>query len=138
MIECPVKPHLDLSHRYLSTKVKWNNPVAVFQSKFRMENDAQLEQGRFTFNHIHRYLHDGCYPSDYTKPDKLHVALRKRAKFLCTRGADLDQVSFRLRPTPAMLNSNIHPQHTYSPCTSTCTTHPAIPSQLPSTTLLCT
>ena len=32
----------------------------------------------------------------------------------------------------------IHPQHTHSPCTSTCTTHPAIPSQLPSTTLLCT
>ena len=32
----------------------------------------------------------------------------------------------------------IHPQHTHSPCTSTCTMHPAIPSQLPSTTLLCT
>ena len=32
----------------------------------------------------------------------------------------------------------IHPQHTHSPRTSTCTTHPAIPSQLPSTTLLCT
>ena len=32
----------------------------------------------------------------------------------------------------------IHPQHTHSPCTSTCTTHPAIPSKLPSTTLLCT
>ena len=32
----------------------------------------------------------------------------------------------------------IHPQHTHSPCTSTCTTHPTIPSQLPSTTLLCT
>ena len=32
----------------------------------------------------------------------------------------------------------IHPQHTHSPCTSTCTTHPAIPSQLPFTTLLCT
>ena len=56
--------------------------LAVFQSKFRMENDAQLEQGRFTFNDIHRYLRDG-----YTKPDKL--ALRKRAKFFCTRGADL-------------------------------------------------
>ena len=32
----------------------------------------------------------------------------------------------------------IHPQHTHSPCTSTCTTHPPIPSQLPSTTLQCT
>ena len=32
----------------------------------------------------------------------------------------------------------IHPQHTHSPCTSTCTTHPAISSQLPSTTLQCT
>ena len=32
----------------------------------------------------------------------------------------------------------IYPQHTHSPCTSTCTTHPAIPSQLPSTTQLCT
>ena len=32
----------------------------------------------------------------------------------------------------------IHPQHTHSPSTSTCITHPAIPSQLPSTTLLCT
>ena len=32
----------------------------------------------------------------------------------------------------------IHPQHTHSTCTSTCTTHPDIPSQLPSTTLLCT
>ena len=32
----------------------------------------------------------------------------------------------------------IHPQHTHSPCTAICTTHPAIPSQLPSTTLLCT
>ena len=52
-----------------------------------MENDAQLEQGRFTFNDIHRYLRDGCYPDGYTKPDKL--ALRKRAKFFCTRGADL-------------------------------------------------
>ena len=42
---------------------------------------------------------------------------------------------------PAMLNSNyIASTHniTHSPCTSTCTTHPAIPSQLPSTTLLCT
>ena len=27
---------------------------------------------------------------------------------------------------------------THSPCTSTCTTHPALPSPLPSTTLLCT
>ena len=52
-----------------------------------MENDAQLEQGRFTFNDIHRYLRDGCYPDGYTKPDKL--ALRKRAKFFCARGADL-------------------------------------------------
>ena len=85
--ECPVKPHLDLSHRYLLRKwIKWNNPVAVFHSKFRMENDAQLEQGRFTFNDIHRYLRDGCYPDGYTKPDKL--SLRKRAKFFCTRGAD--------------------------------------------------
>ena len=32
----------------------------------------------------------------------------------------------------------IHSQHTHTPCTATCTTHPAIPSQLPSTTLLCT
>ena len=31
----------------------------------------------------------------------------------------------------------IHPQHTHSPCTATCTRYPAIPSQLPSTTLLC-
>ena len=29
----------------------------------------------------------------------------------------------------------IYPQHTHSPCTATCTTHPAIPSQLSSTTL---
>ena len=27
---------------------------------------------------------------------------------------------------------------THSPCTSTCTTHPALPTPLPSTTLLCT
>ena len=66
---------------------KWSNPVAVFQSKLRMENDPQLEQGRFTFNDIHRYLREGCYPDGYTKADKL--ALRKRAKFFCTRGADL-------------------------------------------------
>ena len=42
---------------------------------------------------------------------------------------------------PAMLSSNyIASTHniTYSPYTSTCTTHPAIPSPLPSTTLLCT
>ena len=32
----------------------------------------------------------------------------------------------------------IQPQHTHSPCTATCTTHPATPSQLPSTTMLCT
>ena len=32
----------------------------------------------------------------------------------------------------------IQPQHTHSPRTSTCTTHPAIPSQLLSTTLICT
>ena len=31
-----------------------------------------------------------------------------------------------------------HLQHTHSPCTPTCTMHPAIPFQLPSTTLLCT
>ena len=54
------------------------------QSKSRMENDNQAEQGRFTFNDIHRYLHDGRYPDGYTK-----LALRKRAKFFCTRGADL-------------------------------------------------
>ena len=41
----------------------------------------------------------------------------------------------------AMLSSNyIASTHNiaHSPCTSTCTTHPAIPSPLPSTTLLCT
>ena len=27
-----------------------------------MENDNQAEQVRFTFNDIHRYLHDGRYP----------------------------------------------------------------------------
>ena len=32
----------------------------------------------------------------------------------------------------------LYSQHIHSPCTSTCATHPAIPSQLPSTTLLCT
>ena len=52
-----------------------------------MENDNQAEQGRFTFNDIHRYLHDGRYPDGYTKSEKL--ALRKRAKFFCARGADL-------------------------------------------------
>ena len=42
---------------------------------------------------------------------------------------------------PAMLSSNyIASTHNirHSPCTSTGTTHPAIPSPLPSTTLLCT
>ena len=66
---------------------RWNNPVAVCQSKSRMENDNQAEQGRFTFNDIHRYLHDGRYPDGYTKSERL--ALRKRAKVFCPRGADL-------------------------------------------------
>ena len=52
-----------------------------------MENDNQAEQGRFTFNNIHRYVHDGRYPDGYTKSKKL--ALRKRTKFFCARGADL-------------------------------------------------
>ena len=42
---------------------------------------------------------------------------------------------------PAMLSSNyIAATHnvTHSSCTSTCTTHPPLPSLLPSTTLLCT
>ena len=65
----------------------WNNPVAICQSESRIENDNQAEQGRFTFNDIHRYLHDGRYPDGYTKSEKL--ALRKRAKFFCARGADL-------------------------------------------------
>ena len=30
--------------------LKWNNPVAVCQSKSRMENENQAEQGRFTKN----------------------------------------------------------------------------------------
>ena len=41
---------------------------------------------------------------------------------------------------PAILNSNYiastHSIHTLHDCTSTCTTHPALPSQLPSTALL--
>ena len=40
---------------------------------------------------------------------------------------------------PAMFSSNYTHNITHSPCTSMCTTHPAIPgSTLPSTTLLCT
>ena len=65
----------------------YNNPVAICQSESRTENDNQAEQGQFTFNDIHRYLHDGRYPDGYTKSEKL--ALRKRAKFFCARGADL-------------------------------------------------
>ena len=62
-----------------------------------MKNNAQLEQGQFTFNDIHRYLRDGCYPDSYTKPDKL--ALKKQAKFFCTKGADLIYVKiFRGSP----------------------------------------
>ena len=85
-----------------------------------MENNAQLEQGRFAFNDIHLYLRDSCYPDGYTKPDKL--ALQKRAKFFCTRGADLIYVggsSFRLdpclRPTPNYIASthNIHTLHAH-------------------------
>ena len=52
------RPVSSLIDTCLRKWIKWNNPVAVFQSKFRMENDAQLEQGRFTFNDIHRYLRD--------------------------------------------------------------------------------
>ena len=66
---------------------KWNNQVVICQSESRMENDNQAKQGRFRFNDIHHYLHDSRYPDGYTKSEKL--ALRKRAKFFCARGADL-------------------------------------------------
>ena len=53
--ECPVKPHLYLSHRYLSTKcIKWNNPVAVCQSKSRMEMTIRQNKNTSPYN-IHRY-----------------------------------------------------------------------------------
>ena len=49
------KPHLDLSHRYLSTKcIKWNNPVAVCQSKSRMEMTIRQNKNTSPYN-IHRY-----------------------------------------------------------------------------------
>ena len=51
-----------------------------------MESETS-EQGRFTCNVIHRYLRDGLYPEGYIKTDK--QALRKRAKFFKTKGADL-------------------------------------------------
>ena len=55
-----------------------------------MENDAQLEQGRFTFNNIHRYLRELSFSVEGVPISFMSV----------------DQVSFRLRLTPAMLNSN--------------------------------
>ena len=56
--------------------------------------DGQLEDfdgdncdGRFAYATIHSYLDCGVYPKDFSKSDKL--ALRKRAKYFCTKGADL-------------------------------------------------
>ena len=34
-----------------------------------MESNT-LEQGRFSFNEIHQYIHNGCYSDGYTKVDK--------------------------------------------------------------------
>ena len=39
---------------------------------------------------------------------------------------------------PSLLKDTPELRTSHPPCTSTCTTHPAIPSPLPSTTLLCT
>ena len=38
-----------------------------------MENDNQAEQGRFTFNDIHCYLHDGRYPDGYADEMRRHL-----------------------------------------------------------------
>ena len=47
--------------------------MAVCQSKSRIENDNQAEQGQFTFNDIHRYLHDGRYPDGYADEMRRHL-----------------------------------------------------------------
>ena len=47
--------------------------MAVCQSKSRMENDNQAEQGWFTFNDIHHYLHDGRYPDGYADEMRRHL-----------------------------------------------------------------
>ena len=58
------------------------------------ENLSQLEDfdgdncdGRFAYATIHSYLDCGVYPKDFSKSDKL--ALRKRAKYFCTKDGDL-------------------------------------------------
>ena len=73
--ECPVKLHLDLFHRYLSTKENKMEQSSGCLSVQIQNGKRRSEQGRFTFNNIHRYLRDSYYPDGYTKPDKL--ALRK-------------------------------------------------------------
>ena len=54
----------------------------------RLEDfDGDNCDGRFAYATIHCYLDCGVYPKDFSKSDKL--ALRKRAKYFCTKGADL-------------------------------------------------
>ena len=82
--ECPAKPHLDLSTKVYKMEQSTSSLSVQIQNGKR---HSVSTRGQFTFNDIHRYLHDSCYPDGYTKPDKL--ALRKRANFFCARGADL-------------------------------------------------
>ena len=75
--ECPVKPHLDLSHRYLSMKcIKWNNPEAVLSVQIQNGNDNQAEQERFIYIAIRYTLLSSRWPlmitAKYYRPGLTH------------------------------------------------------------------